>query len=68
MTRQDFPFKRTLYFPFKTNGRKCHFECPVHRIINCKIEGAYLCRVRSIFLPKNYIMTFSENKFSDFER
>ena len=49
------------FFPFKTSGRKCDLECPIHGIINsCEIEGAYLGRVLSIFGPKNYIMTFSE--------
>ena len=38
------------FFPFKTNGRKCDFDCPIHRII--KTEGAYFGRVRSIFWPK----------------
>ena len=49
-------------FPFKTNGRKCDLECPIHGTINsCEIEGAYLGRVLSIvFYQKNYIMTFSE--------
>ena len=33
-------------------------------IINSyETEGAYLGRVLSIFLPKNYIMTFSEKTF-----
>ena len=33
-----------------TDGRKCAFECPIHRIINSgKIEGAYFDWVRSIF-------------------
>ena len=51
-------------FPFKTNVRKCDFECPIHGIINSgKIEGAYFGRVRSIFDPKSYIMTFPGNKF-----
>ena len=37
-------------FPFKTYGRKCDFECPIHGIINSgKIEGAKFGRVRSIF-------------------
>ena len=41
------------FFPFKTNGRKCDFECPIHGIINSgKIEGAYFGRVRSIFFTK----------------
>ena len=45
--------KSTLFFPFKTNGRKYDFECPIHGIINRgKIEGAYFGRVRSICLPK----------------
>ena len=50
------------FFPFKTNGRKCDLECPIHGIINsCEIEGAYLGRILSIFFyQKNYIMTFSE--------
>ena len=44
--------KSTL-FPFKTNGRKCDLECPIHGIINsCEIEGVYLGRILSIFLPK----------------
>ena len=51
------------FFPFKTNGRKCDLEGPIHGIINsCEIEGAYLGEVLSIFLPKNYMMTFSEKK------
>ena len=38
------------FVPFKTNGRKCDLECPIHGIINsCEIEGAYLGRVLSIF-------------------
>ena len=38
------------FFPFKTNGRKCDLEYPIHGIINgCEIEGAYLGRVLSIF-------------------
>ena len=42
--------KSTLFFPFKTNGRKCDLEGPIHGIINsCEIEGAYLGRVLSIF-------------------
>ena len=43
------------FFPFKSNGRLCDLECPIHGIINsCEIEGAYLGRVLSIFffLPK----------------
>ena len=41
--------KSTL-FPFKIYGRKCDFECLIHRIINSgKIEGAYFGRVRSMF-------------------
>ena len=32
-------------FPFKTYGRKCDFECPIHGIINSgKIEGEYFGR------------------------
>ena len=42
--------KNQHFFPFKTNGRKCDFERPIHGIINSgKIEGAYFGRVRSIF-------------------
>ena len=42
-----------IFSPFKTNGRKCDFECPIHGIIySGKIEGAYFGRVRSIFLTK----------------
>ena len=42
--------KSTLFFSFKTNGRKCDFDCPIHVIINsCEIEGAYIGRVLSIF-------------------
>ena len=42
--------KNQHFFPFKTNGRKCDFECPIHGIISSgKIEGAYFGRVRSIF-------------------
>ena len=41
------------FFPFKTNGRKCDLECPIHRIINsCEIEGAYLGRILSMFFTK----------------
>ena len=41
------------FCPFKTNGRKCNFECPLHGIINSdQIERAYFDRVLSIFLPK----------------
>ena len=41
------------FFPFKTNGRKCDLECPIHGLINsCEIEGAYLGRVLSHFLTK----------------
>ena len=41
------------FFPFKTNGRTCDFECPMYGIINSdQIEGAYFGRVLSIFLPK----------------
>ena len=48
--------KQSTLFPFKTNGRKCDFESPIHGVINSgKIEGAY-------FGQKSYIMTFSENK------
>ena len=55
--------KNQHFFPFKTNGRKCDFECSIHGIINSgKIEGAYFGSVRSIFLPKSNIMTFSEIK------
>ena len=58
------------FFPFKTNGRKCDFECPVHGIMNSgKIEGAYFGRIRSIFLPKCYKMTFFlKINFSNFKR
>ena len=39
-----------FFFSFKTSGRKCDFECPIHGIINSgKIEGAYFGRVRSTF-------------------
>ena len=45
--------KSTLFFPFKTSGRKCDLDCPIHGIINsCEIEGAYLGRILSIVLPK----------------
>ena len=55
--------KSTL-FPFRTNGRKCDFEYPIHGIINsCEIEGAYFGRVLSIFYQISYKMNFSENKF-----
>ena len=38
------------FFPFKTNGRKCDFECPIHGKINsCESEGAYFGRVLFIF-------------------
>ena len=41
--------KLTL-FSFKSSGRKCDLERPIHGIINsCEIEGAYLGRVLSIF-------------------
>ena len=41
--------KKSTLFLFKTSGRKCDFECPVHGIMNSgKIEGAYSGRVRSI--------------------
>ena len=51
------------FFPFKSNGRKCDLECPIHRIISsCEIEGAYLSRILSISDQKKYIMIFSENK------
>ena len=26
--------KKINFFPFKTNGRKCNFECPIHGIID----------------------------------
>ena len=56
-------------FPFKTNGRKWDFDCTIHGIINTgKIVGAYFGRVLSFFDQKSYIMTFSENIFSNFER
>ena len=61
-------------FPFKTNGRKCDLECPIHGIINsCEIEGAYLGRVLSIFWPKKLHNDFFWKKkkkkhFSKFER
>ena len=39
---------KSTFFPL--NGRKCDFECPIHRIIDsCEIEGAYFGRVLSIF-------------------
>ena len=42
--------KINTFFLFKTNGRKCDFECPIHAIINSgKIEGAYFGRVRCIY-------------------
>ena len=51
-------------FPFKANGRKYDFECPIHGIINSgKIEGAYFGRYVLFFDQKSYIMTFSGNKF-----
>ena len=40
--------KHQHFFPFKTNGRKCDFECPIHGII----EGMYFGRVRSIVLSE----------------
>ena len=43
--------KHQHLLPFKTNGRKYDFECPIHGIINSgKIEDAYFSRVRLIFL------------------
>ena len=42
--------KSTFILPFKSNGRKCGLDGPIHGIINsCEIEGAYLGRVLSIF-------------------
>ena len=42
-----------FFFPFKTDGRKCDFECPLHGIINsCEIEGAHFGRELYIFGPK----------------
>ena len=42
--------KFDLFFLFKTNGRKCDFEYPIHVIINsCEIESMYFGRVLSIF-------------------
>ena len=41
---------KATFFPFKTYGRKCDIECPIHGIINSgKIEGVYFGRVRSMF-------------------
>ena len=38
------------FFPFKTNGKRYGFKCPMHGIINGgEIEGAYFGRVRSMF-------------------
>ena len=69
------------FFPFKTSGRKCDIECPIHGIINsCEIEGVYLGRVLSIFLTKQKIhndffwkktkqnKTKTKKHFSKFER
>ena len=58
------------FFPFKTNGRKCDLECPIHGIINsCEIEGAYLGRILSIFFTKKLHNDFFLKKhFSKFER
>ena len=58
------------FSPFKTNGRKCDLECPIHGIIDsCEIEGAYLGRVLSIFWPKKLHNDFFWKKFfSKFER
>ena len=40
--------KSTL-FSFKTNGRKCDLEYPIHRMINSdQIEGAYVGRLLAI--------------------
>ena len=37
------------FFSFKTNGRKCDFECPIHGIIkSCEIEGAYFGLTKKI--------------------
>ena len=47
-----------FFFPFKINGRKCDFECPIQGIINSgtsNIEGVYFGRVRSIFFTKKVI-------------
>ena len=41
------------FFPFKTDGTKCDFECPIYGIINSgKIEGAFFNRVLSFFDQK----------------
>ena len=54
------------FFPFKTYGRKCNFECPIHGIINSgKVEGAYCSRVRSMFWAKTFFLKIN---FSNFER
>ena len=47
--------KKSILFSFKTNGRKCDFECPIHRTINSgKIEGTYFDRIRSIIFMKKF--------------
>ena len=62
-------YKSTLFFPFKTSGWMCDFECPIHGIINSgEIAGACFGRVFSFFWPKKLHNDFSENIFSNFER
>ena len=61
------------FFPFKTNGRKCDLECPIHGIINsCEIEGAYLGRVLFIVWPiklhNDFFWKKTKKHFSKFER
>ena len=38
-------------FPFKTNGRKRDFECPIHRIINNDISLLEIIRKMLILKP-----------------
>ena len=43
--------KATL-FPFKTNGRKCELECPIHGIINsCELKAHIWVGYPPIFYP-----------------
>ena len=56
--------KNQQFFLFKTNGRKCDFECPIHGIINSgKIEGCSLAGYVPFIDLNSYIMTFSESLF-----
>ena len=52
------------FFPFKTSGRKCDFEYPIHGTsIVVKLKARILVGYFPYFDQKSYIMTFSENKF-----